>query len=732
MCDFREKFEEFRRTFAEQKSVIVPSLSVNTKGVLELKGEAKKLIGYLHSICRIGYMFESMRGFTIPETALPLTETKPVPIAASLRLFHRPNHKDRYTHLIHFLVKNPIVFAQATYFTLIQVGKFEPGSTFELTEDDRSFFCFSTFPCMYLFFLTKSDCENAVKYIESLFKLHFYLHGFTLTPPFRFLKDLIFSFFFASNPGRFFENAFEPLIPSARDFTEDREFHYSGSPLSRRGYWLQIALFTKKMVNRMQSCVSLLPDNARILIRRLKELEPSFPDMKYISIIESCICRYLERYVDCPFGDVNRSVAKVLLCACPMPHRLKDVITPVFKQVSIDIDELIDTLGTDREMSSDITDAMDMAGRYTIITSRDLSLLFHMTHRFNSFLPETKMKVFENALAGIMAPKVVNDSDLISLRVWLTDSSLDNVCLENTQPYDEILDLMETINISELSYTTAEELRQLIIDDCEVFTTPFVEQKLSTATLEDTSQALSNVHMNLETLRQLSQRIFAALFATENERDRNLEQLRALASLHAKKNLVPALVEHHSHELVFTHNDIFEPCDCYDRLISAVNRRVAELGVASYNIPILQKCFFLDFIDQIDIAFGFQSKVKTNKLPAQFSGFCQRDKDLFQSLSMQRKRAMSQAANAFQWVKKTNRVGYNLAIVFKALHTASMFPDEALPLVLAISGNPDLVCFVYFAAKYFADRRIADVLMTEEEQEMMGKMHKAVHVIANS
>ena len=732
MSAFQATFEQFRRDFAEQRSFIVPSLSVNTNGVTELKTEARNLIGHQYDICRIAYIFESGRGFTIPEIVFPLKGAKPVAIAASLRLFARPNHKDRFTHLIHFLVKNPEVFAQTTYFSLVQTEKFEPGSTFEMREDDRCFFCFSTFPSAFLFFLTMSDCLNGIKYIESLFKLHFHLHGFVFEPVHRFLKDLVFSFFFASNPGRFFENAFEPLIPSARDFTEDREFHYSGQPVSRRGYWFQIALFTRKMVERMQSCACLLSDNARILIAKLKELAPNFANLKYIAVIESCICRYLDKYVDCPFSEVNRSVSKVLLCACPMNHLLKDVISPVLEQVPINVDGLIEALATNREMSSDINDAIDMAGRCTIITSRDLSLLFKMVDRINEFLPATQTKAFQGALAGIMAPKVINDTDLISLRVWLCDSSLDDISLENTQPYDEILDLMDTIDIAKMNYKSEQELRQLIIDNCELFTTPFIEQKLSVSTLEDTSQALANVRSNLHTLQQLSQRIFAALFATENERDRSLEQLKNLATIHAKANIMPALVEHHSHELIFTHNDIFEPCECYDRLIKAVNHHIGELDVASYCVPILQKCFFLDFIDQIDIAFDFQSKVKTNKLPAQFSSFCQRGKDHFQSLSKQRKQAMSRAANAFQWVKRTNRVGYNLNIVFKALRMASMFPDDSLPLVLAISGNPDIVCFLYFAAKYFSDKRIADVIMTPVEQDLISKMRKAVHEIVNS
>jgi hypothetical protein len=321
MSEFRTSFDKFCRVFNGERSSIVPLISMNTKGLTEMQQEARILIENVNTLCRVNYIFHSRKCLSLSELCLPLSEFKTLGIAASLRLFTRPNHKDRFSHLINFLVSNPEIFSQVTYFYLVRADLFDPDAPpeFGLTADDRTFFCFNTFPCVYLYFLTHPDRANALSYISSLFKLHFFLHNDTLSPRHEFLRDLVFSYFLVTNPGKFFDSAVLPLLPFFRMYAENRPLSYSGdSHLIRHEYWKQVVFFVERLLGRLTLCVALLPEPARHLAALILDLRPSCPSFKYHMLVETCIGRYLMHYIDSPDKLILRDSARALFCIAPI------------------------------------------------------------------------------------------------------------------------------------------------------------------------------------------------------------------------------------------------------------------------------------------------------------------------------------------------------------------------------------------------------------------------------
>ena len=138
----------------------------------------------------------------------------------------------------------------------------------------------------------------------------------------------------------------------------------------------------------------------------------------------------------------------------------------------------------------------------------------------------------------------------------------------------------------------------------------------------------------------------------------------------------------------------------------------------------------MNFIDQIDIAFEWQNMIKTDHLRVKFSEYCQMNAEVTQSLTLQRRRTLSNAAMGLQWVRRSHTISYNLNVVLNALNMLTIFPENIIKMAIVLSGNPDIHCFTYFVSKYLADKRIADVVMTKHEQKLLESLRKAMqHIV---
>jgi hypothetical protein len=239
LMSFRDTFERFRQEFTKERALVVSLSSINNKASLDLRSEYSDLLNVSSLLCRLHYMAHSERTFSLDDALFPLRGIQPLPLATALRVFQKPNHKDRYAMLIAHLRDNPDVFAQLAYFALLapanRRANLKGCDAHRFTDDDSIFFCFHSVPAMYNFFLTRDDQLAAVAFIDGIFRFHIAVHGPNFERPHRFLSDLVFSFFAATNPGTFFESA----VLRLRKFifeSPDVRLQYN-SDLSRRDYW---------------------------------------------------------------------------------------------------------------------------------------------------------------------------------------------------------------------------------------------------------------------------------------------------------------------------------------------------------------------------------------------------------------------------------------------------------------------------------------------------------------
>ena len=734
---FREDFEAFYKIFNEERSCIIPLLNIKNKAIEELREEGKRLIEKIAILTRIYYITQTKREFEIDELLFCFKNIQISSISQSLRLFQRPNHKDRYLYIIQFCTKNPTILAQIVYFYFCRYIENDINYTKKI--DDQYFFCFSTFPSIFTYFITKNMQNNALKFVESLFQLHFFLQIPQFPFHHEFLYDITFSFFLQTNPACFFDSSILPIICNSWSFIEDRIFTYTNT-LCRAPYWTQVIYFVKAVIERMKNLTSLLPQSAKLLISNLlniaKDYESSCPNLKYQLIVNNLICRYMVSYVESPEVLLLRDSVTIIKSVCNLPVLLDNEAKSLVINTNIDIDDFINSLCSNTVID-DISEAVTLAECSSYLTTRDLKILYDMIAHFQKYIDkndntasneEKKDKTINDELSrllnGVSRPLKITEVDFISLNLNDLVPFNNQIKLLSLAPYEEIIDLFNSFDLSKVDYSTPEELQQAIFKFSSIYLTPQIQQKITKEALCQTSHVVENVTSNHRMLEELSNKLASSLYFILNEYQKYNKQYTFMISIIANKFMIPQLIEKHPNDFLYNHKDIFSPRDSYDRLIAAVTSRINSLNISDENANKLKKTFFYEFIDQIDNAFSFQLKVKNVQTSQLLSNYVHINSTFFSKLPMQKQKQINKSAMKFQYIKKTHKISFNLITALQAASIVSIFPDEALLLAISLSGNNDIFNFIYFVNSYFQDQRIADVILAKDEQNLLSKIQK--------
>lgn len=728
--EFRRNFENFCRIFNGERSFIIPLTNVNKKSAEDLRNEGKCLIEKASLLSRIYYITHSPRNFNADELSTCFRSIKVINVAQSLRLFSRPNHKDRYSQVIQYFIEHPTIFAQLIYFNFVY--NISNNDDFLNLVDDRIFFCYSTFPSIYLFFLTKEMQNNALSFIKSLFQLHFYLHSPNLGKSHQFIKDIIFSFFISTNPSNFFNTSILPILGDNCLFIEDVKFSYSKS-LNRSLYWSKIVTFVSKVLERMKSSSSLLPEKAKVLIIAIYDVCDKYTLLKYELIVDSLVCRYIKCYVESSTNLVLNDSIKVIQCMCGLPTLLSEETQFIIKSMNYNIDSFIDSLKSRTKIDESITQAVKYAGCVTLITSRDLSLIYRYTEFFIKYINKDNMNQETEKtckiLNGIDIPNKDSDDQYIMLRTSSFENQSETEKPLPIAPYDEIIDLINTIDLSKIPFETADELQQQLFNYCTLYLKPSMKQRITTDVLNNTKQVLLNIQENHQKQRKLSDSFSSALFVISNEIKKYDDHYSNVINIVLKRMIIPALIDQYPCDFLFNHKDIFSPCSSYDRLIETVDKRIYSLNVSKENETRLIKSFFEDFIDQIDIAFNFQKKVKVNQISNLIQKFLKMNLNALSSVGNQRQKLIKRSSQLFKCILSSHKISFNLSMALSATNLISLLPDDALLLAIAISENPEIFGFIYFTNSYLKDERIANVILTQEEKQLLNKLRKSCQYI---
>lgn len=720
---FRQDFEDFCRLFNAEKSFIMPLTNVNIKTTEDLNNSLQKFIEKATLLSRVHYMTQSQRNFNIEELTTCFQNVKCLTVAQSLRIFARPNHKDRYSQIIQYLIEHPTVFAQIVYFNLVHVDP--NGSTKPI--DDQKFFCYSTIPAMYLFFLTQKMQKQSQLFVESLFQLHFYLHQPIFSTRHNFLKDIIFSIFVSTNPANFFTTSILPILPTIFQLVEEYKFTYSPT-LNRSVYWAQVVKFISRMFPRMEQSVIILPNSAKLLINSIiKVCEPYPKTVLNELVFDTLINRYILSYFDFGVEHVLEDITSVIRCISKLPTVLSDETILLADAANINTDRFINLIKQHSDSDGSLTEAMKYANCSTLVTSRDLSLVYRFLDFFMQFKEgdTEESKSLDRYLSGISLPIADTDTEYLQLRISILETALDKIKMLPTAPFDEVIDIINTVDITKMEFSTPEELQTDIYRYCQVYLKPGLSQKITIDALNQTEKIIQNIQNNHAKLKDLSNSIASALFVILQQLEKYQEQYEFIINIVMKKKMIPSLIAQYPRDFLYNHQDLFSAENSINRLITTANNRMALLKVTKENEARLMKSFFEIFIDQIDIAFNFQFKVKTNQILSLLRRFLELNSKIISNLHGQKQKLIRRSSSLFQNIHEFQKISTNLAMALSAVSIISQFPDDMLLVAIAQSDNPAIFSFVYFTNKYLNDERIAHVMLTEADKVLIDKLRKA-------
>ena len=715
--DFHDKVLNFCEQFNEQKSANGPLQSINQKSIIELKNKNQELAVSLFFNSRLHYISMTDRIFDLEELCVVLREIKPMSLAQSLKVFKKPNHKDRYSYLIYFLGTNPEIFSQIIYFELSYALSHPNGSI--LSSDDVYFFIYNSFPSFYNFFVTTNDRNNAVDLIKNMFKLHFYLFGNRMEQQKTFLSDFVFSLFLATNPGKFYSSSVEPLLAKLSNTVLEKSLRYikQNGQVVRLQYYMKCHDIATSLIKRMMICAPLLPLAARQLITTLWSFDQKDTDFWRVFLLDTLVCRYIENFVIMENDDMQTSICSSLRS---MASNKDDVRL---------VDELINKLCVTDERSDGVSDAVEIAERTSVFTPRDLTILYSITNDFiQNGSPDT-MKKLTDAITGLDKPCNDVDNQFLLVRPWKSDSILQALNLKKTGGFDEFVDITNAIDMENMAFNNEDELGEATVKFTSFFTniTQKLRLQINSHKFIDSSSALESITFNRREMENLGDRLSSGLFFITDEIRKHQVQKSRLSLSCIKSKLLPTLIEKYPLDFSYNDNDLFSPTKSYNALIENVTKRVESLKLPDEYSFYVKKSFFLNFFDKIDESFHFQEKAKVIHIAVKLADFCQRHSMDMQKLAGHSKELVTRAAESFQEIRVTQKVSSNLRAVLNAMSLLRWTTDLSVEIAIAMSGNVDVFAFSFFIGGYFKNDNITNLILSNEDKANINRLRILLH-----
>lgn len=725
--------------FNEERRLINLYSSINDKTKMQLQTETNQLLINSAILSRFHYTILTPKLYKFKDSIFPFQEFQIASIQKRKQLLGKADFYS-YQELFSHLFKNPTLFAQIIYFMLVTTDSIDlnnPENNFKsISDDDKIYFCFYTFPSIFTFFLTKNDRSNALLFIKSLFKLHFYLHDYQFSKSHLFLNDLIFSYFLTTNPTYFFENTVSPLIPdlvvdlpeSQMAYIKTKEGH-----LIRRRYWLAIIKFVNELFIKMTNAINLLPPETLELITTISSIDFGPFPYKYLFIIDSMFCSYLQKFVDIEHNNIMKDVCEVIYCYFPqekLPTPLYGQIKSLLKESTV-IDDFLEAVinkeGKNNEYE-DLAIGVQISKSSTYFTPRDFTLIHDAMKLFLKNCQQPPNDNFFNTIKTLEKPPQPVDDQFIQIDLTEKVSVLAQIDTHLTDPINNLIDVLNLIDLTKFEFTTSEELKTIILTYGDCFLD--ISQRCQILSRQDfligDSEMLSKVKDMRSKVSENSDKLYQGLIFVEREKKRKMSQNSNLATILAKRIVIPLLFQQHPIDFQFGSNDLLLVRSTFVRLLKAISDHISPLNIKSEYQFLIKRCFLFIYIDQIDIAIGFQNKVNSKQDSKPFIKYMQDSTNLnrLHALSEHIFELVNFAATLFQRIKTNQTISENIILMIRAMRILKPFDDNYIKIAISLAMNPEVYGFSVFSKVYLIKEEVIKYIFNEEELDLLTRFQE--------
>lgn len=762
MNDSANKITSFLSEYQTNKELVSLISSVNNKAYSDLKEDYKQLLENCRWLVQFYYIAHSTRDFSLDELSHPLKALSQFSVASSLRLFSKPNHKDRYSYIMFYLREHSDIFAQIIYFSLLTPSN--PTLTYEdlklFTQDDLIYFCFTTFPSIYNFFLTIEDQVAGISLISNLFSLHSSIHGMNFGKPHKFLSYLVTSLFLSTNPGTFFEMSVLPLIRRYGTKLEAVQFKYKkvGDNLVREEYWTNLVDFTSLLISNLIKNAPLMPSAARFLISQmLKFNKTSFP-FSGLFVIDAMICDYLENRLLTAKTVLMHDVCNILRCGYPqsiIPSPVSSTLNllNLDLKTKINLNALISSLCIEKVENDQLTPSIRTMEEMSYFSPRDLTLLHMMLSFFIKFANLSQISELESSFKGLTPPNSAADDMVLCLKSWNSGLSIGKISsklFDAGRDFDEIIDCTSSIDINKLKFNSAHELSQQALIYCGNGLNYMQKLRINNIkpNFEDEIDgAIQSIQSSKRVIEDYSDVLSTAIFAMTSENSRNTNQIKNCLIQYLRVRFIPTLNElfDTTDSIIINNNfHIHVPnSDASNSLlagnaptlvninnltpIKAEKARVKILLSVIENLSqhfqllkkqdnLMKKEYATIYIDKRDSTQKFQEFYKNEK-ETDFLSIIQKAKQNLipnDEIAIQNARLTDEIVDDLNLITVKAPPSANIRIAIKIIRLMSKLSHEERLKIVAKCDNVDIFAFAEFLKNHI-DEKLSDVMFTKNE-----------------
>lgn len=269
--------EEQFLDIARKKDIYDNTIKIITSSLIKLKTESRALMEKAFINSHLQYLLRYEKGSSFPDiTHIGNAAFSNLNSSTSLSFFKKPSYKERLTHLVSYLISNPIVFSTIIY----QAFSNEEAALFG--DDSLHYFFSHTIPSIYCFFINFEDQNLAIELIK-------YLVSYYNDEPSYFNEIIINTcqgFFRCSNPRSFF-NYLDIDNLCADIESEINEYSLFNGKLIRKKYWESMLSIAIQSVDNMINCINLLPPQISRLFSALYQENPEISDFLFFNVFLS-------------------------------------------------------------------------------------------------------------------------------------------------------------------------------------------------------------------------------------------------------------------------------------------------------------------------------------------------------------------------------------------------------------------------------------------------------------
>lgn len=567
--------------------------------------------------------------------------------------------------------------------------------------------------------------------IVKLFQVHFTVHGTNFSRFHKFLIYFIQSFFYATNPGEYFQSCISSIISDIRECKKIRfKYEKRNGVLMRYEYWKSLINFAMKLLINFNQAIPLLQDSVRYLINELAKFNSSAFPFNEIFIFDAMFCGYLENPLFNEDYECLRDVCQIFRCLfsqkivpCKLYSTLK-IIDPNF-ETYFDLVNFIENIKIDKLKENDqLTNAIGSCDEFSVYSPHDLNLIFTLVQNFCEIgIEDSSINEIKDAYKGL--DKLTSDShnEVLSLKSWASSTPKLKVELISTDELNDIIDCISTIKCGNLNYTNPKELADLSLLYCgnnnlswiQKVRISVVPQIINSSELD---KILNNIKLNNIKSKELLEILFSNVFTITVEFDRIHLQVNSLISILIRSKIIPRFLEKYPSDFDFNSQDMYQSRSVINNIYNAFDTKFNSLNIQQKNRFILQKNILMMYIDQLELMYSLQKSSKSN-IESKLVQYVKNCDISDKNLPKYKEKIAEKGLLFLKNISVNNLPSLNFIIVLKAMKMFKNFNDNFIKYQICLSDNPAIFCFYNLLSSYITGEKFFNYICDTEDINLM-------------